>query len=362
MEETPKKTPKHAAPGTDVSSSNEEGQKKRFSNWKRWQKVLAIVGVCLAALIVICILTVVIMLNVGKSELLSTPGDDQSYQTIEYEGKTYVYNQDVASICVIGSDRLYGDGAAPDRSGQADAILLLTYDTSSGKAHLVNVPRNLILDFTIDVPNVGPRNYHSYLAVAYGLYAKSDAQGSMQLCEAITGLLGGIPVKNYFMLLESAIAPLTEAMGGVEITAIEDVPWVQVEKGKTYRMQGEQALRYVQWRDIHVLTSPTDRMYRQRQFADAFLKQSVEAIKKDPSVLLDFYSILTDPDYMTTNIDLPELAYLVSVALDHGVDELIFSQIPYDDVYNEDTLMSEYYARQDELTQLILDIYYKPAE
>lgn len=363
MVEKMKAAPQHAAPTADVRMEDgRNDKKKRSSRLKRWQKVL--IGVCggLLALIVIVVLAAVIMINVGRSELLDVTGEDQSYLTIEHEGRTYDYNQDMVSIGVIGSDRLYGYGQSTGAKGQADAIILLAYNTSNAEVHLINVPRNLVLDYTIDVPNAGPTKFNNYIAAAYGLYAENDAGGSQNVCGVLSTLLGGVPVDNYVTLLESAIGPLTEAMGGVELTAIQDVSWVGIKKGETYRLQGEQALRYVQWRNIHKAHSPADRMERQRHFADAFIKQSIEAIKKDPSVLLDFYSIITNPDYMTTNLDLPELAYLVSTVLNNGVGDFDLTQIPYEDTFNEETGMSEYYAKDDELTQLILDIYYNPIE
>ncbi len=358
-----KASPKHAIAESDAQVKNGESKVKkgRFSKMKRWQKILIISGICLVALIAIAGISLAIMLNVGKSELLDSGEGDQSYKTVEYQGKTYAYNEAMTSICVIGTDRLYGF-VDPESSGSADAIILLAYDTVEGKTSLINVPRNLKVDFTIDVPNVGPQDFHTFMAVAYGLYSKSDAQGSQNLCHAVSRLFNNIPVNNYITLLESAIGPLTEAMGGVTLTAIQDVPWVGVKKGETYTMTGEQALRYVQWRNIHELSSPTDRMMRQRQFANAFVEQTIDAAKKDPAILVEMYNILTNPDYMTTNLDLSEIAYLASVALSEGMNDMMLTSVPYDDVYNTKTGMSDYFVREDELMDLILSIYYEPVE
>ncbi len=364
MEEPMKASPKHAVaePDAQVKNGESKGTKGRFSKMKRWQKILIVIGICVVALIVIAGISLAVVLNVGKSELLDSGEGDQSYKTVEYQGKTYVYNEAMTSICIIGTDKIYGY-VDEESSASADAILLLAYDTSSGKATLVNVPRNLKMSYTIDVPNVGPVVFpDNYLSAAYALYADNDAEASQQVCDAVSGLLNNIPINNYCSLLESAIGPLTEAMGGVTLTAIQDVPWVGVEKGETYTMTGEQALRYVQWRNIHVLTSPTDRMMRQRQFAEAFVDQTIETAKKDPTVLVDMYSIMTNPNYITTNIDSSELTYLVSTAMSNGFKELSLAQIPYDDYFNRDTSMSEYYVKGDELKQLLLDIYYKPVE
>lgn len=331
-----------------------------FSRLKRWQKVLISVVGGLAVIVLACVIAWNAILGSGKAQLLDTSDDEQLRSTIEYDGRLYEYNYAMTSICIIGTDRLYGDGPK-DTNGEADAVMLFAYDTENGKMSLINVPRNTIVDFTISFDDGSTRDLHTFLTSAYA-FGKDDAGGAAMVCDALVNLTEGIPIKNYCTLLESCIDPLTEAMGGVTLTAIQGVPWVGVKEGETYTMKGEQALRYLQWRDIRVMSSPADRMKRQQQFANAFMEQTITAVKSDPGILLEFYRIVTDPQYITTNLDFSELAYLASVAIENGVDDISLFTIPYEDVYDDGIQVSRYIPKQDELTQLILDIYYNPVE
>lgn len=298
--------------------------------------------------------------NVGRAELMGDNGSSLSYKTMRHDGKTYAFNEDMVSVAIIGTDRIYGYQEG-DTNACADAVMVLAYDTSSGKITLINVPRNLIVNYRIEFEDANPASMRSFLATAFS-GGKDDAAGSRAVCDAVSRLFGDIPITEYVTMLESAIDPLTAAMGGVTVTAVDSVPQAGVEPGKTYTLTGRNALLYVQYRNIRIMSSPADRMRRQHDFAQAFVKQSVEAVKKDPTILGDFYSILTDPDYMTTNLDVPELAFLVSSVMQKGVSDLNLVTVPYTEDYDPQSQLVGYYAKPNELMDLILDVYYEPVE
>lgn len=356
--------PKHAAAeNSGESQTNEEhmGATLARARSRRWVRVVLVVAGAILAICLIAAAALGVFVNSGKDELLADNEAGNPRQTISQNGKNYVLNENMVSVALIGTDRLYGYVIDDESRGHADAIMLVAYDTSTGKVTLINVPRNTVTEFTFTYDDGIEGSVTTFLSAAYA-YGNTDAKSAETVCGAVSDLLNGIPVENYVVLLESCIDPLTEAIGGVTVTAVQDVPWVGVKKGETYTMTGNQALRYVQWRNIHEKTSPTDRMKRQHDFAQAFLHQSVDAIKKDPTVIGKFYDILTDPQYMTTNLHMNEFAYLISAVATNGVNDLEMVTLPYTPDYEEETGLMAYLPDRSGIMDLVLDVYYEPAE
>lgn len=355
--------PQHSEEGKHgaYASAEHANATQKTARKRRWLRIVLVVVGIILVLCLIAAAALGVFVNSGKDELLADNEAGSPRQTISQDGKNYVLNENMISVALIGTDRLYGYVIDDESRGHADAIMLVAYDTSTGKVTLINVPRNTITRFRYTNSFGQEASVETFLSAAYA-YGDTDAQSAETVCGAVSDLLDGIPVENYVVLLESCIDPLTEAIGGVTVTAVQDVPWVGVKKGETYTMTGNQALRYVQWRNIHEKTSPTDRMKRQHDFAQAFLHQSVDAIKKDPSIIGKFYDIITDPQYMTTNLHTNEIAYLISAVVTNGVNDLEMVTLPYTPDYEEETGLMAYLPDRKGITDLLLKVYYEPAE
>lgn len=361
-------TPQHAEEGKHAAHANAahaNAERAKATHAKaRKRRALRIVLIVVGIILALCLIAAAALgafVNSGKDELLADNDLGNPRQTISQDGKSYVLNENMITVALIGTDRLYGYVIDDESRGHADAIMLMAYDTSTGKVTLINVPRNMIAEINLGLLDGIEGSVSTFLSASYA-YGKTDEESALFVCDTVSSLLNGIPVENYVVLLESCIDPLTEAIGGVTVTAVQDVPWVGVKKGETYTMTGNQALRYVQWRNIHEKTSPTDRMKRQHDFAQAFLHQSIDAIKKDPSIIGKFYDIITDPQYMTTNLHTNELAYLVSAVVTNGVNDLEIVTLPYTPDYEEETGLMAYLPDRKGITDLLLKVYYEPAD
>ena len=117
---------------------------------------------------------------------------------------------------------------------------------------------------------------------------------------------------------------------------------------------GKQALWFVKWRDTSVDNSNNIRMARQKQYMINFMKQAVQAVKKDATLPVSLYQSLTDE--MVTDIGLDETVYFVTQVLSMSLDESGIMMLKSDAV--QGSVYDEIYVDDDALYELILNIFY----
>ena len=159
-------------------------------------------------------------------------GDDRAKiaceqgKEVTYQGEKYVYNEDLVSILFLGVDKeafeeggTVGDGKA----GQADALFLLVLDTKTGKSRLIAISRDTMTDVNVysDLGNfIGTEKLQLCLAYTYGDGKEKSCENTVR---AVSRLFYGMPVAAYAALDLDAIAVLTDAVGGVEVTVTKDL-------------------------------------------------------------------------------------------------------------------------------------------
>ena len=137
-----------------------------------------------------------------------------------------MYNEDLVSILFLGVDKeafeeggTVGDGKA----GQADALFLLVLDTKTGKSRLIAISRDTMTDVNVysDLGNfIGTEKLQLCLAYTYGDGKEKSCENTVR---AVSRLFYGMPVAAYAALDLDAIAVLTDAVGGVEVTVTKDL-------------------------------------------------------------------------------------------------------------------------------------------
>ena len=114
---------------------------------------------------------------------------------------------------------------------------------------------------------IGHEEMQLCLAFSYG-------DGAHTSCEytttAVSRALYNMPMSYYMALDYDGIAPLNDAIGGVSVNALETVPNTGIVAGQDIVLYGDNAARYVQYRDTSTLTSSLDRQARQVQYLQAF--------------------------------------------------------------------------------------------
>jgi len=234
---------------------------------------------------------------------------------------------------------LLGGDAGPDRQGmRPDSISVASVDAETGQVTLIGIPRNLEqVPFVEGSPlyEVLPNGYDcgskcliDYL-YTYGeldwAYLYPDAEknnsspGIEAMRDAVEGVLG-ITIPYYVLIDMQGFADLIDAMGGIDITVSERVPWGsnEDENGNSIppagyfepgeqHMDGATALNYARSR---YATTDYARMQRQRQVQEAMLQQFT------PATVLTHFVDIAAAGKQVVRTDIPQqmLSYFVQLA------------------------------------------------
>ncbi len=348
---------------------------KKYKNKKKTVKILIIILCVILALVVATASTLFIFNEVGKSamhnykEMTIEPSPDvenlekvqDDGKTITYQGKTYVFNEDVATVVLMGID--IKDFEVPDRqvgeSGQADAIYTAVIDTKNNKVTILGVSRDSMVDVNIyntDGEFVRTENMQICLSYAYGDGAHTSCENTIT---SLQRLFYGLQFNTYFSIDTRALETLTDTVGGVELTALVDFYSGYYNRtiyaGETITLYGNDATMYIRSRDLDELDSNNDRMARQKQFMTAFISKIWSSIKQNPSLITNLYGQITDTS--TTNLTPSKMTYLTSTALSmlDSSSEIEFVNIPGTVKKGE---YAEFVIDSNSLMEIMLDLFY----
>lgn len=282
-------------------------------------------------------------------ELFEGASSDDGGRTIEYGGARYALNENMVSACFLGFDR---ETPSEESAGQADAVIVAAFDLDANDVKLISVPRESM----VDVEMLGPEGTYggavtTALCLAYA-YGDGKHTSCANTVRAVSNALYGIPIPFYLALDLSGIVPLNDAVGGVEVTALETIPDSDIEQGQTIRLEGEDARRYVQWRDEPVLESPLQRQARQAQYVEAFASQAAS----NPAALLDLYQAAAE--HVLTNLSMNELGCLALCLAASDASDLDIVTLSGE--MRDGASYGEFYLDQAAAYETILSIYYHP--
>ena len=352
---------------SNASSGNQESLIRKRKRRRRKHKGLRIAAIVLAALVIISAVTVwaalgavqsgekAVSVNIDKVsvEVGKDAVTEDGGKTVSYKGHRYVLNENIVSLVFIGFDRSApSEGGEP--AGQADSIIVMAFDTQSGKITAISVPRDSMVDVSEFASGSFPDKDAIQLCLTF-----SYGDGGTTSCEntvtAVSRILYNIPITYYFALNESGIAVLNDAIGGVSITPLQTVPNTNIVEGEKTVLFGYHAYRYVQWRDTSELNSSIDRQARQMQYIETFASQALQISEGSAGTLLDLFNITSS--YSITNMGVNEFSYLASVALANNVTSLDMVTLSGEMVQGE--VYAEYYLDRDAVYKTILDVFYR---
>lgn len=277
---------------------------------------------------------------------------------IRYNGKIYAYNEDILTFLFMGIDKNSEVKEAENtKGGQADALFLLVLDTKTKEAEMIGINRDTITDIMVY------GDYGAYikstkaqiaLQHAFGDGAKNSAEYTV---DAVSALMYQLPIHGYCALNMVAISTINDAIGGVEVTCLEDLTKYDktLVKNENITLEGKSSFWYVKARDVNEFNSNGNRLMRQKQYLTAFADGLKKNIKNNPALALDMYQMVSP--YMTTNITVDEITYLAT--------EIPAYQFHKDNVHmiKGNTVMGEEYEEfhvdEISLKQLIIDIFYE---
>ena len=308
-------------PDSVIIRTRKKERKRSHSKKKRMHPALKVILIILAVLLAIAIsvgiaLAVAInqgnvnlhqMLNGNETTIAESNVETQDDgQIVEYKGHTYKYNENIASVVLIGHDDESSMGFG-DRS-LADTIVLFTIDTSTNKVRATVVPRNSWVPVDLyneDGTYAGTREMQITLSHGVTLPTIYDCAGNT--VKAVSRVFYNMPMVYFFDFGGDAVANATSAVGGVQVEALETIPGANYVAGDTVLLEGDAAFHYVQYREVDADESALDRQKRQVQFMQAFL---AKARTLGVQELISLYNGVSDE--IATNLGASEIAYLIS--------------------------------------------------
>lgn len=286
-------------------------------------------------------------------------------RVVIYDGHYYLRNEDVVSIVCLGVDRdesreEMAQQLVAGEQGQADTIFVAALDTSTGKFTLINISRDSMID--VDLYNVeggyaGVEEMQICLAYAYGDGAHKSCENTEK---SVSRLLYGMPMDAYVSIGIPAISVLNDAVGGVTVTVLEDLSSRDpaLVKGASVTLNGDQARTYVRSRDYVSTEANNTRMQRQRQYLTAFIRKVFASARRNISVILSLYQAAQT--YMTTNLNIPRVVYLASLAMTTDFSERSIITVPGTAEMGETNV--EFRVDEEALYRIILDVYYRETD
>ena len=277
-----------------------------------------------------------------------------SGMTIQYNGHTYVFNESIVSVAFMGFDRQTVSEFDPTRKGQADSIMVIAIDTKTGKTTVIAVPRDTMTE--VNTYNnagdyLGTRSMQICLAYSYG-------DGREKSCEnvltTIPRVMYGMPINYYFALDESGIGVLNDTIGGVSLTALETIPGTNIIKGQETLLMGNNAFKYVQFRNMTDLEASLARQDRQIQYIQAFTTKTLSLVNGEVGALVNLYNVVQD--HSVTNLSISEITYLATTVVTNGVSSVKTTSLPGEMVQGEK--YAEYYLDKDKVFEIVLEVYY----
>lgn len=286
--------------------------------------------------------------------------------TVFWNGKTYKRNTYVKAVLCMGVDRdgpmtettLSGDG------GQADGIFLLANDTARGSLKILLIPRDSMTEITktdtswteTNGAKLGEVVDHLSLSYAYGDGREKSCEYTKQ---AVSHLLMGLKIDSYMAADLEIIASLNDEVGGVTVT----IPTMGMEQadpefvfGQTVRLKGEQAERFVRFRDTERDNSAISRMEQQKLYISGFFQAVKEKSRTESNITEHLFEM--SQDYMVTDMVKDEYLKLAINALEgERLTSASFKMAPGTGTATE--TYDEYYVDQEALVPILLDLFYR---
>jgi len=307
--------------------------------------------------------------SVTSAPMLEQAEDEQDSATvantvwesdwIRYNGEVYDYNDDIKTFLIMGIDKTEEviPVAEGTDGGQADGLFLLVLNPHTESIQVIAINRNTMADVDIYDEN---GNYTTtaiaQIAVQHG-FGDGVEESCQYQVKAVSKLFYQLPIHGYAAINMSAISTINDAVGGVDVTVLEDLTDQdsRLIEGEQVHLIGDMAYTYVKYRDVNEYRSNDKRLLRQKQYLEAFINKARVKSREDSNTAVDIYTSITS--YMTTDITADELTYLVPLINGYSFnDEDI---ITLEGTTTQGEKFEEFYVDEDALYQTIIDVFYE---
>lgn len=340
-------------------------RRRRKRKMKTWKKVVLVILALTFILAGSLFVFFLVLQSKGEKNLKTIPADNKNVEAAEegtyirYNGKKYRYKEDIINILCIGVDKdiPMEEKRETGSLGLADAILLVSLDTKEHTMKIIAVPRDSIVPVKVmDTAGKYVRTDNKQLAYQYA-YGTTAEQSSSLTLEAVSKLFYKIPIQRYCSINFQALPQMNDAIGGVDVTVLEDMTWYDPRfvYGSTLHLEGNLALDYVRQRDENVAGSNLTRIDRQKQYIIEFMNTAKNVMPGNLTLPVTLYNQLQQD--MCTDIKAEDITYLVTEILKVQMNEGDMFMIPGDVVMGEQ--YEEYHVQEENLKNLVISTFYE---
>lgn len=342
------------------SGSHKNGKKKK--KMKKSKKIILGILCTFLSLIVLVVSGVAMLIYDGSKQMLNTDysisgpeGVDvqNKGQYVEYNGKKYEFNENMTSILCIGVDKTnIDDNRGNGINGQADVLLLMAVDTSTGQTSIVNISRDLMTDvatYSEGGAYIDTRVQQICLSYVYGDGKETSCENTVT---SVRRLFYNLPINSYFALDLEGISAINDAVGGVDVVSPETIG--SFTAGESYHLVGKEAEEFVRTRDTELLESNNLRMQRQQTYINSFMNTVIAQTKKDFTTPVDLFN--TSSQYSCTNLNPSKICYLAANVLTNGGMSVSMENVP--GTLKQGETYAEYYVNEKDFYEMFLKVFY----
>lgn len=285
------------------------------------------------------------------------PVDDR--EITYYNGTAYARRENLETVLLLGVDKF--EGETPEgylNNQQADFLLLLVMDKQHETCTPIQLNRDTMTQIRIlGVTGEPAGTFTGQLALAH-TYGSGEEDSCENTVLAVENLLYGVGIDHYVSLTMDGVALLNDLVGGVTVEVLDDFSGIDdsLVQGETVTLKGQQALTYVRSRGGLEDSSNLHRMERQRQYLAALQQQLKAAVQQEDGFTLD--ALLQLNEYLVSDCTVDQLSDLGDSLAAYQVSDILTT--PGDAQEGEEFM--EFTVDEDALQQLVMDVFYEPAE
>ncbi|MGM9942104.1 MAG: LCP family protein [Bulleidia sp.] len=302
---------------------------------------------------ILCMCAALFMCACTPKTASSTTSDKQAeddYHTYVVDGQEYTYNSHLMNFLITGVDNY-----DTEEKGQADFILLLSFDRENHNYRVLQLDRNSMVDikmFDLEGNFLGWDK--NYLCLAYR-NGTGEKQSTLYMKDAVSRLLHNIPINYYLTMSLSDLPSIQNVVGDMDVTVVDDL-LVNVDPswtmGTTITITADNVERYIRYRDITVDGSNEMRMARHREYLTTYLNKLKGLASGDFNSVLTRVSSIAESMY--SNIQVSEISDILDMVMNYEFDDI--HTLQGEVVQGE--VRDEFEIDYDVLPQEIVDLYY----
>lgn len=349
------------------SRSSHHRKHSRIRRLKRWfrknKKMMApIMAIVLLGIAAVTFLAVKAQEKQNSQHVTSgnSVNMQTGYRNITYNGKEYRYNSLIKTVLYAGIDSVgeieenesYADAA------RADSIALAVLNQKTKRMTVIALNRDTMTKvrrYSMSGRNRGKYVTHLGFAYAYGNGGKTSCYN---LKDAVSDLLGGIPINEYIVTNQSSMPYINELVDGVTVEVPNndlEFRYPDMHEGATVTLDDDNIVDFLQYRDTEVEFSNEGRIERQQAYITAYVDQLKSVLRNDLESVWDKQEGMEK--YIQTSITKNKYLNLANLVEMMEFSDADFYRPEGQNVEGE--AHDEFYVDEDALRRKVIDIFYE---